>query len=65
MLRGLPGIRHKSVQLACTVLVNTSTPGMHHLQDRSTKHHLRVWLQHLVLPVVHLAYLDEMQDASA
>jgi hypothetical protein len=29
MLRGLPGIQHKSVQLAYTVLLNISTSDMH------------------------------------
>jgi hypothetical protein len=77
MLRGLPGIQHKSVKLACTILRNISTPGMH-----SKVLHSRHALQgpsifgmdqptsssgsapHHVLHVVHLAYLDEMQDAS-
>jgi hypothetical protein len=68
MLRGLPGIRLKSVKLACTVLRNISTPRMHlgflpssgwiHLTPSSGS------APHLVLHVVHLAYLYEMQDAS-
>jgi hypothetical protein len=68
MLRSLPEIRLKSVKLACTVLRNISTPCMHlgvlsssgwiHRTPSlgSTPHH--------VLHVVHLAYLDEVQNAS-
>ena len=66
MLRGLPGIRHKSVQLACTVMVTSQVLALvqsFHLRDRSIKRRLQVWLQHLILHVVHLAYLNEMQDA--
>ena len=67
MLWGLPGIRHKSVQLACTVLVTSQVLALalsFQLRDRSIKHSLRVWLQHHILSVMHLAYLDEVQDAS-
>jgi hypothetical protein len=40
MLRGLPGIRHESVRLACTVLITSPlqacTPGAFHLRNVST-----------------------------
>ena len=37
--------------------------GSFHLREKSTIHRLRVWFQPHVLHVVHLAYLNEMQDA--
>jgi hypothetical protein len=66
MLRGLPGIRLKSVKLACTVLRNISTPGMN----------LRIllssgWIHqtpssgsapHHVLHAFQLAYINEVQQ---
>jgi hypothetical protein len=68
MLWGLPRIQHKSAKLACTVLVTSSILALaesFYLLDRSTKHRLWVWLQYHILHVVRLAYLNEMQDASA
>jgi hypothetical protein len=67
MLWGLPGIRHELVRLACTVLITSPlqacTPapfilGMDPptLSLGSAPHH--------VLHMVHLAYLDDMQDAN-
>jgi hypothetical protein len=59
MLQGLPGIRHKSVKLACTILQSTSTPSIHSKVLPSLGS-----APHLILHVVYLAYLDEMQDVS-
>jgi hypothetical protein len=68
MLRGLPGIRLKSVELACTILWNISTPRIHLgvLPSSGWIHRTPSFCLalHHVLHAVHLAYLDEMQDAS-
>jgi hypothetical protein len=68
MLRDLLGIRHESVKLACTVLtmspLQACTPGSFHLRmDPPTPSSGSA--PHLILHVVHLAYLDEIQNASA
>jgi hypothetical protein len=69
MIQGLPGIRLKLVKLACTSLRNISTLGMHSRRLPSSG-----WIHqappsgsapHLILHMVHLAYLDEMKNASA
>jgi hypothetical protein len=67
MLWGLPVIRNELVKLACTVLMmsplQACTPGSFHLWDGFTNT-ISVSAPHHVLHVMHLAYLDEMQDAS-
>jgi hypothetical protein len=68
MLRGLLGIRLKSVKLACTVLRNISTSCMHlrvlPFLGWIYQHHLRL-APHHVLHVVHLAYQDEVQQCTS
>jgi hypothetical protein len=70
MLRGLPGI--KSVQLACTVLENISTPGMYSrgpsifgIDPPNIIFRFGSNITPSVPHMVHLVYLNEIQDASA
>jgi hypothetical protein len=63
MFRGLPGIRHESVKLACTVLTMSPLQGPSILGMDPPTPSLGS-APHHVIYVVHLAYLDEMQNTS-
>jgi hypothetical protein len=64
MLWGLPVIRHESDKLAFTVLTTSPLQGPSIFGLDSPTPSLGS-APHHVLHVVHLTYLDEMQDATA